>query len=68
MPANAARLAAPLLYVVGTADPLQRGPDEIFAKAPPHPLDPLRDCFAPATSTRQPLRLQPVNTWLRAVR
>jgi pimeloyl-ACP methyl ester carboxylesterase len=37
MPANAARLQAPLLYVVGTGDPLQRGPDEIFAKAPPHP-------------------------------
>ncbi len=39
MPANAARLQAPLLYVVGTGDPLQRGPDEIFAKAPPHPLN-----------------------------
>ena len=39
MPANAARLTAPLLYVVGTRDPLQRGPDEIFAKAPPHPLN-----------------------------
>jgi pimeloyl-ACP methyl ester carboxylesterase len=37
MPANAARLTAPLLYVVGTGDPLQRGPDEIFAKAPAHP-------------------------------
>jgi pimeloyl-ACP methyl ester carboxylesterase len=39
MPTNAARLTAPLLYVVGTGDPLQRGPDEIFAKAPPHPLN-----------------------------
>jgi pimeloyl-ACP methyl ester carboxylesterase len=39
MPNNAARLSAPLLYVVGTADPLQSGPDEIFAKAPPHPLN-----------------------------
>ena len=40
MPANAARLTAPLLYVVGTNDPLQkRGPNEIFAKAPPHPLN-----------------------------
>jgi pimeloyl-ACP methyl ester carboxylesterase len=39
MPANAARLKAPLLYVVGSDDPLQRGPDEIFAKAPPHPLN-----------------------------
>ena len=39
MPANAARLTAPLLYVVGTGDPLQRGTDEIFAKAPPHPLN-----------------------------
>jgi pimeloyl-ACP methyl ester carboxylesterase len=39
MPANAARLQAPLLYVVGSGDPLQRGPDEIFAKAPAHPLN-----------------------------
>ncbi len=39
MSANAARLTVPLLYVVGTLDPLQRGPDEIFAKAPPHPLN-----------------------------
>jgi pimeloyl-ACP methyl ester carboxylesterase len=39
MPANAARLKAPLLYVVGSADPLQRGPEEIFAKASPHPLN-----------------------------
>jgi pimeloyl-ACP methyl ester carboxylesterase len=39
MPGNAARLSAPLLYVVGTGDPLQRGPDEIFAKASPHPLN-----------------------------
>jgi pimeloyl-ACP methyl ester carboxylesterase len=39
MPANAARLKAPVLYVVGSADPLQRGPEEIFAKAPPHALN-----------------------------
>jgi pimeloyl-ACP methyl ester carboxylesterase len=39
MPDNAARLKAPLLYVVGSADPLQRGAEEIFAKAPPHPLN-----------------------------
>jgi pimeloyl-ACP methyl ester carboxylesterase len=39
MPTNAAQLQAPLLYVVGNGDPLQRGPDEIFAKAPPHPLN-----------------------------
>jgi hypothetical protein len=39
MPANAARLQAPLLYVVGSGDPLQHGPDEIFAKAPPHVLN-----------------------------
>jgi pimeloyl-ACP methyl ester carboxylesterase len=36
---NAARLKAPLLYVVGNGDPLQRGPEEIFAKAPPHTLN-----------------------------
>lgn len=39
MPVNASRLQAPLLYIVGTDDPLQRGPNEIFAKAPPHPLN-----------------------------
>jgi pimeloyl-ACP methyl ester carboxylesterase len=39
MPDNAARLKAPLLYIVGNGDPLQRGPEEIFAKAPPHPLN-----------------------------
>lgn len=39
MPDNAARLKAPLLYVVGSDDPLQRGPEEVFAKAPPHPLN-----------------------------
>lgn len=39
MPNNAARLTAPLLYVVGTGDPLQRGPAEIFDKVPAHPLN-----------------------------
>lgn len=39
MPVNASRLQAPLFYVVGSADPLQRGPDEIFAKAPAHALN-----------------------------
>jgi pimeloyl-ACP methyl ester carboxylesterase len=39
MPMNASRLQAPLLYVVGTGDPIQRGPDEIFAKTAPHPLN-----------------------------
>jgi len=39
MPNNAARLTAPLLYIVGTGDPLQRGPAEIFERAPPHPLN-----------------------------
>jgi pimeloyl-ACP methyl ester carboxylesterase len=38
MPANAARLTAPLLYVVATDDPLHRR-EEIFVKAPPHPLN-----------------------------
>jgi pimeloyl-ACP methyl ester carboxylesterase len=39
MPDNAARLKAPLLYVVGSGDPLQRGPEYIFARAPPHALN-----------------------------
>jgi hypothetical protein len=37
MPANAPKLRVPLLYVVGTGDPLQQGPEEIFARAPHHP-------------------------------
>jgi pimeloyl-ACP methyl ester carboxylesterase len=36
MPVNAARLKAPLLLVAGDADPLQRGPGYIFARAPAH--------------------------------
>jgi pimeloyl-ACP methyl ester carboxylesterase len=39
MPPNAARLSGPMLYVVGNGDPIQRGPDEIFAKAPQHALN-----------------------------
>jgi pimeloyl-ACP methyl ester carboxylesterase len=39
MPENAARLTAPLLVVAGTADPFQRGPDYIFAKAPSRTLN-----------------------------
>jgi pimeloyl-ACP methyl ester carboxylesterase len=39
MPDNAARLKAPLLYVVGSDDPFQRGPEYIFAKAPAHELN-----------------------------
>jgi pimeloyl-ACP methyl ester carboxylesterase len=39
MPANAARLSAPLLQVSGTHDPFQRGPTYILAKAPAHPLN-----------------------------
>jgi pimeloyl-ACP methyl ester carboxylesterase len=39
MPANAAKLTAPLLWVAGNADPSQLGPDYAFAKAPPNPLN-----------------------------
>jgi pimeloyl-ACP methyl ester carboxylesterase len=39
MPANAARLSAPLLQVSGSHDPFQRGPAYIIAKAPAHPLN-----------------------------
>lgn len=39
LPANAARLSAPLLYIAGSNDPTQPGPDYAFAKAPPNPLD-----------------------------
>jgi pimeloyl-ACP methyl ester carboxylesterase len=37
MPTNAAQLRAPLLLVAGSDDPLQRGPDYIFAHAPSQP-------------------------------
>jgi pimeloyl-ACP methyl ester carboxylesterase len=39
MPANAAKLTAPLLYLAGSSDPTQPGPDYAFAKAPPNPLN-----------------------------
>jgi pimeloyl-ACP methyl ester carboxylesterase len=39
MPNNAARLKSPLLVVTGIADPFQRGPDYIFAKAASHILN-----------------------------
>jgi len=39
MPANAARLTAPLLYVSATNDPTQRDREYIFARAPAHPLN-----------------------------
>lgn len=39
IPRNAAKLTAPLLMVVGDADPLSKlGPDYAFAKAPANPL------------------------------
>ena len=39
MPANAARITAPLLYVAATNDPSQRGRWYIFDRAPAHPLN-----------------------------
>ncbi len=39
MPANAARLTAPLLYVAATNDPTQRGRGYIFDRAPANPLN-----------------------------
>jgi hypothetical protein len=38
MPANAARLTAPLLYVASPDDPTQRGRGYIFDRAPQNPL------------------------------
>jgi pimeloyl-ACP methyl ester carboxylesterase len=67
MPANAAQLQAPLLYVIGTGDPLQRGPEELFAKAPPHPLNRFVTLRAGHFDTSA-ASSQTVNTWLRAVR
>jgi dienelactone hydrolase len=39
MPANAARLTAPLLYITASNDPTQRGRGYIFARAPANPLN-----------------------------
>ena len=39
MPSNAAKLTAPLLYVAGTQDASQRGPDYVFNKAPKNELN-----------------------------
>jgi pimeloyl-ACP methyl ester carboxylesterase len=66
MPANAVQLKAPLLYVVGTGDPFQRGPDYIFAKAPPHPLN--RHAAVHATHfDTSAAAAEIVVSWLRAV-
>lgn len=66
MPSNASRLRAPLLYVVGTGDPLQRGPDEIFAKAPAHPLN----CYVTVRAAHfdtSAASSETVVAWLRAL-
>jgi hypothetical protein len=39
MPANAARLTAPLLYIAASNDPTQRGRGYIFDRAPANPLN-----------------------------
>lgn len=39
IPANAAKLSAPLLYLAGNADRTQLGPGYAFAKAPSNPLN-----------------------------
>jgi pimeloyl-ACP methyl ester carboxylesterase len=39
LPANAAKLTAPLLYVAGNNDPTQRGRGYIFDRVPAHPLN-----------------------------
>ncbi|MGO8917099.1 MAG: alpha/beta hydrolase [Stellaceae bacterium] len=39
IPANAAKLTAPLLWLAGSNDPTQLGPDYAFAKAPSNPLN-----------------------------
>jgi pimeloyl-ACP methyl ester carboxylesterase len=64
MPVNASQLNAPLLYVVGSADPLQRGPEEIFAKAPPHPLNRYLTVRAGHFDTSA-AAVAPVVEWLR---
>ena len=66
MPVNASRLRAPLLYVVGNADPLQRGPDEIFAKAPAHPLNRYVTVLAGHFDTSAAASDAVIN-WLRAL-
>jgi pimeloyl-ACP methyl ester carboxylesterase len=53
IPANTAKLPAPLLWVAGDSDPSQRGgPGFAFDKAPPNPLN--RYVTVPATHTGTP--------------
>ena len=64
MPANAPKLRVPLLYVVGSGDPLQRGPEEIFARVPSHRLNRYVTVEASHFDTLIAAR-DTVMTWLR---
>jgi pimeloyl-ACP methyl ester carboxylesterase len=66
MPGNGARLKAPLLYVVGSDDPFQRGPEYIFARAPPHALNRHVTVQAGHFETSA-AAAGPVVTWLRQI-
>ena len=64
MPANAARLTAPLLCVAGTDDPIQRGRDYFFSKAPAHPLNRYVTLRATHFGTSEAAR-ETVVSWLK---
>jgi pimeloyl-ACP methyl ester carboxylesterase len=64
MPGNAAKLTAPLLYVAGTQDVSQRGPDYIFNKVPKNELS--RYVLVPADHRGTPTAgLHAVVEWLK---
>jgi pimeloyl-ACP methyl ester carboxylesterase len=66
MPANAAKLTAPLLVVAGTGDPVQRGREYFFAKAPRHPLNRYVTVNATHFGTSEAAR-EAVVDWLKRI-
>ncbi len=66
MPANAARLTAPLLMVSGNADNSQRDADAIFARAPHDPRN--QHVVVQSDHIGTPAAALPtVLSWLRAL-
>jgi pimeloyl-ACP methyl ester carboxylesterase len=66
MPKNAAKLMAPLLCVVGTGDPIQRGREYFFAKAPRYPLNRYVTVHATHFGTSEAAR-EAVVDWLKRI-
>jgi hypothetical protein len=67
MPDNSSRLRAPLLWVAGTADRFQTGPDYAFSRAPANPLNRYVTVDADHLGTPTASR-DAVLAWLRELR